>query len=124
VSGHREKLQACEGKLRAAIQDKNNMGLEKAALERELKGLRGQAGKLTKVVYSSTLKEKSGADLLSTCPCREHLHMGVCLRTFLYNSDGIHNTFTRVDQRIPVLFNLGRIRRCFWFRLPFSGMTV
>lgn len=49
VSGRREKLQACEGKLRAAIQDKNNVGLEKAALERELKGLRGHAGKLTKV---------------------------------------------------------------------------
>ena len=30
------------------MQDKANIQLEKAALERELKGLRGQAGRLTK----------------------------------------------------------------------------
>jgi hypothetical protein len=58
VWAHREKLQACEGKLRAAIQDKNNVGLEKAGLERELKGLRGQAGKLTKVVYSCFVEKE------------------------------------------------------------------
>lgn len=45
----REKLTATEAKLKAAVQDKTNFGIEKAALERELKGLRGQAGRLTKV---------------------------------------------------------------------------
>ena len=45
----REKLAAVEAKLKAAVQDKTNVGMEKAALERELKGLRGQAGRLTKV---------------------------------------------------------------------------
>lgn len=45
----REKLTATEAKLKAAVQDKTNAGIEKAALERELKGLRGQAGRLTKV---------------------------------------------------------------------------
>ncbi len=45
----REKLAATETKLKAAVQDKTNVGIEKAALERELKGLRGQAGRLTKV---------------------------------------------------------------------------
>ena len=45
----REKLTATEAKLKAAVQDKTNVGIEKAALERELKGLRGQAGRLTKV---------------------------------------------------------------------------
>lgn len=47
--GRREKLAATEAKLRTAVQDKNNANIEKAALERELKGLRGQAGRLTKV---------------------------------------------------------------------------
>ncbi len=47
--GRREKLTATEAKLKAAVQDKTNVGIEKAALERELKGLRGQAGRLTKV---------------------------------------------------------------------------
>jgi hypothetical protein len=37
-------------KLKAAVQDKANVQLEKATLERELKGLRGQAGRLTKVL--------------------------------------------------------------------------
>ncbi len=45
----REKVQALEAKLRGAMQDKANTQMEKAALERELKGLRNQAGKLTKV---------------------------------------------------------------------------
>jgi hypothetical protein len=45
----REKLAATEVKLKTAVQDKNNANIEKAALERELKGLRGQAGRLTKV---------------------------------------------------------------------------
>lgn len=31
------------------MQDKTNVQMEKAALERELKSLRGQAGRLTKV---------------------------------------------------------------------------
>ncbi len=44
----RERLAATEAKLKAAVQDKGNVQLEKAALERELKGLRGQAGRLTK----------------------------------------------------------------------------
>ena len=48
----REKLAAVETKLKAAVQDKTNVGMEKAALERELKGLRGQAGRLTKVPRS------------------------------------------------------------------------
>jgi len=43
----RERLAATEAKLKAAVQDKGNVQLEKAALERELKGLRGQAGRLT-----------------------------------------------------------------------------
>ena len=47
--GRREKLAATEAKLKTAVQDKNNANIEKAALERELKGLRGQAGRLTKV---------------------------------------------------------------------------
>ena len=45
----REKVQALEAKLRGTLQDKANTQMEKAALERELKGLRNQAGKLTKV---------------------------------------------------------------------------
>lgn len=47
--GHREKLQGLEAKHRTLVQDKNNLQGEKAAMERELKVLRGQAGKLTKV---------------------------------------------------------------------------
>lgn len=47
----REKLAATETKLKAAVQDKTNVGIEKATLERELKGLRGQAGRLTKVPW-------------------------------------------------------------------------
>ena len=43
-----------EAKLKAAIQDKSNVQLEKAALDRELKGLRGQAGRLTKVCLSGS----------------------------------------------------------------------
>ena len=49
----REKLAATEAKLRAAVQEKGNVAAEKAALERELKGLRGQAGRLTKVGFAS-----------------------------------------------------------------------
>jgi hypothetical protein len=45
----REKLAAVETKLKAAVQDKTNVQMEKAALERELKSLKGQAGRLTKV---------------------------------------------------------------------------
>ena len=44
----RERLQAVEAKHRTLVQDKNNLQGEKAAMERELKVLRGQAGKLTK----------------------------------------------------------------------------
>ena len=44
----RQKSTEGEAKLRAAVQDKINAQLEKAALERELKGLRAQAEKLTK----------------------------------------------------------------------------
>ncbi len=44
----RQKATEQEGKLRAAIADKNNFQLEKAGLERELKALRSQAEKLTK----------------------------------------------------------------------------
>ena len=35
------------------MQDKTNVQMEKAALERELKSLKGQAGRLTKVSRSS-----------------------------------------------------------------------
>ena len=45
----REKLQGLEAKHRSMVQDKSNLQGEKAAMERELKVLRGQAGKLTKV---------------------------------------------------------------------------
>jgi hypothetical protein len=44
----RQKATEGEAKLRAAVQDKTNAQLEKAGLERELKGLRAQAEKLTK----------------------------------------------------------------------------
>ncbi|KAK9836595.1 hypothetical protein WJX74_004004 [Apatococcus lobatus] len=44
----REKLSAAEQKLRGAVQDKQHAVTEKAALEREVKTLKGQAGKLTK----------------------------------------------------------------------------
>ena len=37
-----------EAKLRAALQDKNSAQMEKAAAERSLKALQGQAGRLTK----------------------------------------------------------------------------
>ena len=49
VSGAREKLTATEAKLKAAVAERTNAQIEKAALERELKGMRGQAGRLTKV---------------------------------------------------------------------------
>lgn len=51
----REKLTATENKLKAAVQDKMNVKMEKAALERELKSLRDQAGRYNKVriPYSS-----------------------------------------------------------------------
>ena len=41
----REKLAALEAKHRSMLQDKNNLSLEKATIERELKVLRGQAAK-------------------------------------------------------------------------------
>ncbi len=46
----REKLQACEGKLRSAVQDKANALSEKATIDRQLKALQAQTGKLTKVI--------------------------------------------------------------------------
>ena len=46
----RDKLQASEGKLRSAIQDKANVVSEKAAIDRQLKALQAQTGKLTKVL--------------------------------------------------------------------------
>lgn len=49
LGGRREKLQALEGKHRSLVQDRSNLQGEKAAMERELKQLRGQASKLTKV---------------------------------------------------------------------------
>lgn len=45
----RDKLQASEGKLRSAIQDKANVVSERAAIDRQLKALQAQTGKLTKV---------------------------------------------------------------------------
>ena len=50
----REKLTATENKLKAAVQDKTNVKMEKAALERELKSLRDQAGRYNKVRNSRT----------------------------------------------------------------------
>lgn len=44
----RQKATEGEAKLRAAVQDKTNAQLEKAGVERELKGLKAQAEKLTK----------------------------------------------------------------------------
>lgn len=49
MPGCRDKLQASEGKLRSAIQDKANVVSEKAAIDRQLKALQAQTGKLTKV---------------------------------------------------------------------------
>lgn len=45
----REKLQGVEAKLRSTIQDKANVQSEKANIERQLKTLQAQTGKLTKV---------------------------------------------------------------------------
>ena len=59
MCAHRERLAVVEAKLKAAIQDKSNVQLEKAALERELKGLRGQAGRLTKVCLPGSAKSPS-----------------------------------------------------------------
>ena len=47
---YREKLQGCEGKLRSAVQDKANVVSEKATIDRQLKALQAQTGKLTKVL--------------------------------------------------------------------------
>lgn len=52
----REKLTATENKLKAAVQDKMNVKMEKAALERELKTLRDQAGRYNKVRKCHTLQ--------------------------------------------------------------------
>ena len=52
-SACRDKLQASEGKLKSAIQDKANVVSEKAAIDRQLKALQAQTGKLTKVGGSS-----------------------------------------------------------------------
>ena len=49
----RDKLQASEGKLRSAIQDKANVVSEKAGIDRQLKALQAQTGKLTKVTQIS-----------------------------------------------------------------------
>ena len=51
----REKLSGAEQKLRGAVQDKQLAVTEKAALEREVKTLKGQAGKLTKVLHQSNV---------------------------------------------------------------------
>ena len=44
----REKLTATETKLKAMVAERNNAQIEKAAMERDLKNMRGQAGRLTK----------------------------------------------------------------------------
>ena len=61
----REKVQALEAKLRGVTQDKANVSMEKAALERELKALRSQAGKLTKV--GDGLRRRAVQALLRLC---------------------------------------------------------
>ena len=65
----RQKATEGEAKLRAAVQDKTNAQLEKAALERELKGLRAQAEKLTKNL-DKVLRVGAGgtADAAVGCP--------------------------------------------------------
>lgn len=72
----REKLAAVETKLKAAVQDKTNVQMEKAALERELKSLKGQAGRLTKVSNSPSNESPSKrtisrlhADVVDISPC-------------------------------------------------------
>lgn len=62
----REKLAGLEAKHRSMLQDKNNLGLEKATMERELKVLRGQAAKFKQA--------GSCADSLSGLGCSQ-LHM-------------------------------------------------
>ena len=47
-----------EGKLRSAVQDKVNVQSEKANIERQLKALQAQTGKLTKVPPEQSLKYK------------------------------------------------------------------
>ena len=59
--GCRDKLQASEGKLRSAIQDKANVVSEKAAIDRQLKALQAQTGKLTKVIDG--LSAQAGLDI-------------------------------------------------------------
>ena len=55
-----------EAKLRAALQDKNSAQMEKAAAERNLKALQGQAGRLTKDL------EKKARCAISSIPRRVH----------------------------------------------------
>lgn len=50
---HREKMQGVEAKLRSTIQDKASVQSEKANIERQLKTLQAQTGKLTKVVSTA-----------------------------------------------------------------------
>lgn len=89
----RERLQGCEGKLRAAIQEKSNLGLEKAALERELKGIRGQTGKITKVQLLHPLCVDALADVCAhtydamkgtfTSTALENLHRHVTVGSYM-----------------------------------------
>ena len=55
VISDREKLQGVEAKLRSTIQDKANVQSEKANIERQLKALQAQTGKLTKVLVTTAM---------------------------------------------------------------------
>jgi hypothetical protein len=66
ATARREGVKAAEAKLRTAIQEKQTALQEKGALDRELKHLKGQAGRLTKdlekKVQNPPPKEKNNND--------------------------------------------------------------
>lgn len=63
----REKLQGVEAKLRSTIQDKANVQSEKANIERQLKTLQAQTGKLTKVECNCSTCCLGKEHILSAC---------------------------------------------------------
>ena len=56
-----------EAKLRAALQDKNSAQMEKAAAERNLKALQGQAGRLTKDLEKKARLRQPQSTALMPC---------------------------------------------------------
>ena len=75
----RDKLQACEGKMRSAIQDKANVVSEKAAVDRQLKALQAQTGKLTKVILVACNKA-----------CRCYLHLQITVSKNVHHTTDCH----------------------------------